>query len=88
MKGPRGAVGEKQKRCEYEMTQEQLDKLTEACQPVPYMVFGDAEPRGPRERAMDFWSELGKEMGFDFMTASPIPGKGPRFFTAVPTLEV
>ena len=41
----------------------------------------------PQENANRAWAKLGKKMGFDSMTV--MPGKEPRFFTAVPleTLE-
>ena len=38
----------------------------------------------PQDNANRAWERLGKKMGFDHMTVAPIPGKGPRFFTAVP----
>lgn len=68
-------------RKEFEMTQEQLDKLLEACKPVPYMVIGGMEPRSLQERANDAWERLGKELGFKHMTVQPL-SKGNRFFTA------
>jgi hypothetical protein len=68
---------------EYEMTQAQLDKLMDACKPVPYMVVGGIAPRSPQENTNDGWAELGTEMGFDSTTVHPC-GKGDRFFTALP----
>ncbi len=68
-------------RTEYEMTQVQLDKILEACKPVPYMVFGGMAPRSQQENANDAWAALGAELGFDHMTVRP-NGKGDRFFTA------
>lgn len=68
-------------RKEYEMTQAQLDKILDACKPVPYMVFGGVEPASPQENANRAWYALGKEMGFDPMTVRPTD-KGDRFFTA------
>lgn len=67
---------------EYEMTEAQEAALLEACKPVPYLVAGGMEPRSPRDNAIDAWRALGKEMGFVWDTAEPIPGKGRRFFTA------
>lgn len=73
-------------RKEYEMTQEDLDKLYEACKPVPYMVIGGVPPLSTQERVNDAWNELGRRMGFDGKTARPSGnGKGDRFFTAEPT---
>lgn len=71
-------------RREYEMTPAQLDRILDACRPVPYMVFGGIEPRSPQENANDAWCDLGREMGFDGMTVQPT-GRGDRFFTAEPT---
>ena len=70
-------------RKEYEMTQADLDKILNACNPVPYMVFGGRPPRSPQENANDAWAELGRRMGFDHMTVRPT-GRGDRFFSAVP----
>jgi len=69
-------------RKEFEMTEAQHTKLLDACEPVPYMVFGGMAPRSPQENANAAWRELGREMGFDGMTVEPIAGKGTRFFTA------
>lgn len=71
-------------RREYEMTEEDLKKLLDACKPVPYMVIGGRPPRTPQENANAAWAELGQRMGFDHMTVSPVEGRGYRFFTAVP----
>lgn len=68
-------------RKNFEMTQGQLDKLLDACKPVPYMVIGGVHPRSPQENANDAWQALGKEMGFDHMTVKPT-GQGDRFFSA------
>ncbi len=69
-------------RKEFEMTDEQLQNMLNACKPVPYMVIGGIEPRSPQENAIQAWKELGEELGFDGMTAEPVEGKGMKFFTA------
>lgn len=69
---------------EYEMTTEQYDKLIEACKPVPYIIIGGQEPPSPQENANAAWAALGEELGFDYKTVAPSPGKGIRHFTAVP----
>ena len=74
-------------RKEYEMTQEDFDKILEASQPVPYLVVGGHEPVSQRDRAMAAWSELGSRMGFDYMSVKPT-GKGDLFFSAVPNEEI
>ncbi len=69
-------------RREFEITQEQLEKLMEASKPVRYIVFGGMEPSSPQENANAAWDDLGTEMGFDYMTVLPVRGKCNRFFTA------
>lgn len=70
-------------RRNFEMSQEQLEKLLDACKPVPYMVFGGMAPRSPQENANSAWKALGEELGFDHMTVRP--NGGDRFFSAVAT---
>lgn len=70
---------------EYEMTQADLDKILEACKPVPYIVVGGYAPRSPQENANAAWAELGSRMGFDSTTVRPVDGKGMRSFIAVPS---
>lgn len=67
----------------YEMTQEQLDKLLEACRPVPMIMLQCGTPSSPQENANRAWKTLGDEMGFDYMTVQPT-GEGDRFFYAEP----
>lgn len=67
---------------EYELTEEQLKTLLDACKPVPYIVVGGRVPRSPQENANAAWSRLGDEMRFDSLTVAPVPGKGQRFFHA------
>ncbi len=69
-------------RQEFEMTQEQLDRILEACKPVPYLVFGGIPPESPQVRANRAWRALGDELGFDWDTVQPIDGKSQRHFTA------
>jgi len=71
-------------RREYEMTQEQVDILLSASQPVPYMVIGGVAPDSPQERANREWKLLGEQMGFQWDTVRPIDGKSMNFFTAEP----
>ena len=74
-------------RREYEMSEQQLKTLLDACKPVPYIVAGGVAPRSPQENANSAWCALGREMGFDGMTVQPVHGKGPHFFTAVPLMQ-
>lgn len=71
-------------RKQFEMTQEDLDRILDACKPVPYMVFGGMPPRSPQENANAAWAELGSRLGFEHMTVQP-SSKGDRFFTAEPS---
>ena len=71
-------------RSEFRLSDEQLQRLLAACQPVSYMVFGGIAPRSPQENANDAWDALGCEMGFVGRTAEGVPGKGACFFTAEP----
>jgi len=66
----------------FKISQEQLDKLLEASQPVPYMIFGGHPPRSPQENANSAWDALGKELGFDYMTVRPVAGQPDTVFEA------
>lgn len=74
-------------RREYEMTQEQLNAILDACKPVPYMVVGGLPPSTPQDNANRAWEKLGRDMGFEGMTVRPVPGKGDLFFTAIPVSQ-
>lgn len=68
---------------DYEMTEEQLKNLMDACKPVPMIALQCGTPRSPQENANYAWESLGKELGFNHMTVRP-NGKGDRFFSAEP----
>jgi len=70
-------------RTNYEMTQEDLEAILDACKPVPMIMLQCGGSRSPQERANAAWEALGKKMGFDHMTVQPT-GRGDRFFSAVP----
>lgn len=72
-------------RTNYEMTETDLKEILEACKPVPAIMIGGYVPSSPQENANRAWQRLGEKMGFDYMTVQPIPGRGERFFTAVPS---
>jgi hypothetical protein len=69
-------------RKEFTMTQEQCDKLLDACKPVPYMVIGGVEPRSVQENANAAWAALATELGFEPFSVRPVEGKGMEVFTA------
>lgn len=66
---------------EFEMTEEDLNKILEASKPVPYILPNCGRIRTPQENANQAWENLGKKMGFDFMTVKPT-NKGNRIFLA------
>ena len=72
-------------RVNYEMTEEDLKALLEACRPTIAISVGGIPPSSPQENANRAWESLGKKMGFDHMTVQPIEGKDQRFFSAIPS---
>ena len=72
-------------RTNYEMTEEDLRELLDACRPVPMIMLQCGNPSSQQENANRAWRRLGEKMGFDSDTVHPIHGKGNRFFTAVPS---
>lgn len=72
-------------RTNYEMTEDDLKELLDACKPTPVMMIGGSCAASPQENANRAWQKLGKKYGFDYMTVKPISGKGQRFFTAIPS---
>ena len=69
-------------RKDFEMTEEQLAAIIEACKPVPLIALQCGTPSTPQERANAAWRKLGIELGFVWDTARP-NGGGDRFFSAV-----
>lgn len=71
-------------RQEFEMTDEQLEKLLDACKPTPVMFLSGGMPMSPspQENANRAWQALGQELGFKWDTVKPVPGKPQQFFTA------
>ena len=72
-------------RTNYEMTEADLRELLDAMKSVPVMMIGGYSPASPQENANAAWARLGAKMGFDHMTVQPSPGKGNRFFSAIPS---
>ncbi len=70
---------------EYELTEEQLATLLDACKSVPMIALQCGTPTSPQENANRAWAALGTDMGFEPKAVRPVRGKGPRFFTAEPT---
>ena len=71
-------------RKEFEMTDEQHEKLLDACKPTRAMWLSGGRPMGPtqQENANAAWSALGDDMGFKHMTVRPVSGKSTKHFTA------
>ncbi len=72
-------------RREWEMSEDDLEKLLDASKPVMCIKVGSYSPRSPQENANSAWEALGRKMGFDAVTVRPVQGKGDRVFTAVET---
>lgn len=70
-------------RREFEMSEDQLKELMEACRPVIAIMLQCGTPRSPQENANMAWCALGDKLGFDGMSVEPAHGKGTRFFTAI-----
>lgn len=70
---------------EYQMSNQDLEAILDACKPTPFMMIGNYSPSSPQENANNAWRKLGEQMGFDHLTVRPVHGKGQRFFTAVPS---
>ena len=67
---------------QFEMTEDQLETLLDACKPVRLIALQCGMPPSPWENANRAWAKLGDEMGFDSKTVQPISGKEDRFFLA------
>ncbi len=68
---------------DFEMTQEQLNELMDACKPVMQIALHCGRPLSPQENANNAWKRLGKKLGFKYKTVRR-SSKGERFFTADP----
>jgi len=67
---------------EYQMTEEQYNKIIEASKPVPYLVFGGHPPSSPQDNANAAWRNLANEMGFIWDSVEP--GRSKKHFLATP----
>lgn len=72
-------------RQEFEMTQEEMDKIIsinkEGGDPVMYLSGGIPLGRSLQEKINDYWKELGQKYGFEPMSVQG-SSKGKLFFTA------
>jgi hypothetical protein len=67
----------------FEMTQEQFQTLIGSMKGTPVMMVGEVDlGRSAQENANDAWKALGQELGFQWDTVDPIPGKAAWHFTA------
>lgn len=71
-------------RREFEMTEQDLAELMEACAARPAIMLHIPQI-SQQERANAAWERLGEKMGFDAMTVQPSHKSDERFFTAEPT---
>lgn len=69
-------------RKEFELTDNELQDLRALSRPVPAIALNCGEPPTQQQMANEFWQRIGREKGFAYMTARPVAGKGPKFFTA------
>ena len=61
---------------EYQMTQEELDTLLNACQASPCIKVGNVDMgKSAQENANDYWKILADKYGFVWDTARPIKGE-------------
>ena len=73
-------------RKKYTLTDEQRKAILEASRPVPLIMLQCGMPPSPQENANRAWEELGKELGFEYMTVRPVEGSQ-KEFTAETTEE-
>ena len=66
----------------FELNDEQMDFIVEACTPVRQIGALGCVPIN--EHIDNAWRKLGQEMGFDYMTVRPAPGYPANFFEAEP----
>ncbi len=71
-------------RCEFEMSEADLETLLDASKPVLCMKVGSYVPPPPQENANRAWAVLGRKMGFKPMTVKPVSGRENKVFTAEP----
>jgi len=69
-------------RQEFELSQQQLDRILGASKPVPYIAVQCGEPSSPQENANRAWQSVALELGFVWDSAEPVRSKGDRFITA------
>lgn len=75
-------------RQNFEMTEEDLQIILDACKPTPVLYISGGYNIGgdPQENANAAWKKLGEKMGFDYLTVQPTAGGGSnRLFSAVST---
>jgi hypothetical protein len=70
-------------RQNFEMTEDDLKVILDACKPTPVMFLSGGIPisNTPQENANHAWELLGNKMGFNHMTVQPT-GQGNQFFSA------
>lgn len=71
----------------YKMTKEQLEKIMAACSPISYVVPSGTKHSAQQKSINCAWEELGKELGFKYMTVK-MSGKYDRLFSAEPIENV
>ena len=69
-------------RKEFEMSEQDMNDLLDACKSAPLIMLQCGTPPSPQEMANRAWEKLGDKMGFDHMTVKPVDRIYPRVFTA------
>jgi hypothetical protein len=72
---------------EFKLTDNQLKKILDASKPTLCIMVGGIVPPTPQDNANAAWRSLGDELGFDYLTVRPVPGKDEHYFTATPTVK-
>jgi hypothetical protein len=64
----------------YRLSEEQYDKLMEACKPVPYLVVGGYAPVSLQERANTAWQQVAADFKVKWDTIKPAGSDDHDFF--------
>lgn len=68
----------------YMLTEAEYAELIEASKPVPYIIANGIAPISPAARVNEIWARIGRDRGFDPMTAHPADSDNRRQFRARP----
>ena len=63
----------------YTMTDDEYDRLKEACKRVPYLVAGGTVPTPRKDAIMAAWEEIALRVGCDVFTITAVEGSQKKF---------